>query len=50
MSGPVSLSIAVQKEAAAPVEFAMQTFTSNNGRAPDGPFEGIEDRVEYEGT
>jgi len=49
ISGPVSLSIAVQKEAAAPVEFAMQTFTSNNGRAPDGPFEGIEDRVEYEG-
>ena len=49
MSGPVSLSIAVQKDSEASVEFALQTFTSNNGRAPDGPFEGIEDRIEYEG-
>ena len=49
MSGPVSLSIAVQKDSETPVEFAMQTFTSNDGRAPDGPFEGIEDRIEYEG-
>ena len=48
-SGPVSLSIAVQKDSETPVEFAMQTFTSNNGRAPDGPFEGIEDRIEYDG-
>lgn len=49
MSGPVSLSIAVQKDSEAPVEFALQTFTSNNGSAPDGPFEGMEDRIEYEG-
>jgi len=49
MSGPVSLSIAVQKDSETPVEVAMQTFTSNDGRAPDGPFEGIVDRIEYEG-
>ena len=49
MSGPVSLSIAVQRDSETPVEFAMQTFTSNDGHAPDGPFEGIEDRIEYEG-
>jgi hypothetical protein len=49
MSGPVSLTISVQKDSEAPVEFALQTFTSNNGRAPDGPYERIEDRIEYEG-
>lgn len=49
VSGPVSLSIAVQKDSDAPVEFAIQTFTSNDGQAPPGPFEGIEDRIEYEG-
>jgi hypothetical protein len=49
MSGPVSLSIAVQKDTTLPIEYALQTFTSNNGRAPDGPFEGIDDRIEYEG-
>ena len=49
MSGPVHLNIAVQKDSEASVEFAMQTFTSNNGRAPNGPFEGIKDIIEYEG-
>ena len=49
MSGPVSLSIAVQRDSNPAVDFALETFTSNNGRAPDGPFEGIADRVEYEG-
>jgi len=49
MNGPVSLTISVQKASEPPVEFALQTFTSNNGRAPDGTFEGIEDRIEYEG-
>ena len=49
MSGPVSLSIAVQKDSDPAADFALETFTSNNGRAPDGPFEGIADRVEYEG-
>ena len=49
MSGPVSLTISVQKDSEAPVEFDLQTFTSNNGRAPEGSFEGIEDRIEYEG-
>ena len=32
-----------------PVEFIMETFTGYDGRAPEGPFEGIQDRVEYEG-
>jgi len=49
MSGPVSLSISVQKDVETPVEFAMQTFTSNDGQAPPGPFQGIDDRIEYKG-
>jgi hypothetical protein len=49
MSGPVSVMISVQKKDESPVEFALQTFTSNDGRAPDGSFEGIENRIEYEG-
>lgn len=48
-SGPVSLSIAIQKGESSPVEFALQTFTDNNGRAPDISFEGIQDRIEFEG-
>lgn len=49
ISGPVSLSIAVQRSIDTSVEFDLQTFTSNDGRAPDGAFEGIEDRIEYQG-
>ena len=49
MSGPVSLTISVQKDAASPVEYALQTFTSNDGRSPRGHFEGIEDNIEHEG-
>ena len=49
VSGPVSLSISVQKDSEEPIEFALETFTSNNGRAPDRPFEGIEDRIDFEG-
>lgn len=49
MSGPVSLSISIQNETNAAVEFTLQTFTDNDGRAPDMSFEGIQDRVEFEG-
>ena len=49
MSGPVSLTVSVQKDAASPVEYALQTFTSNDGRSPEGHFEGMEDNLEYEG-
>jgi hypothetical protein len=50
ISGPVSLSIAIQRSIDTSVEFDLQTFTSNDGRAPDGAFEGIEDRIEYQGN
>lgn len=49
ISGPVSLTISIQKGDHEPTEFALQTFTDDDGRAPEGPFEGIQDRVEYEG-
>lgn len=48
-SGPVTLSISIQKGENKPVEFTLQAFIDNNGRAPEGPFEGIQDRMEYEG-
>ncbi|MEW5941306.1 MAG: hypothetical protein AB1750_16705 [Chloroflexota bacterium] len=48
-SGPVTLTISVQKEGGEPVEFTLQTFTGYDGRSPEGPFEGIQDRVEFEG-
>ena len=49
ISGPVSLSISIQNETNAAVEFTLQTFTDNDGRAPDMSFEGTQDRVEFEG-
>ncbi len=48
-SGPVSISLSVEKDMSKAVEIHLQTFTDNNGRAPDMEFEGIEDRVVYEG-
>lgn len=48
-SGPVSISLSVQKGNGEPSNINLQTFTDNNGRAPDFEFEGIEDRVIYEG-
>jgi hypothetical protein len=35
----------VQENDASAVEITLQTFTDNDGRAPEGPFEGIQDRV-----
>jgi len=45
VSGPVSLSITVQAGSEAPQEFALQTFTDNDGRAPDMNFEGIQSSI-----
>lgn len=49
VSGPVSVSLSVQAGDGTPTELDLQTFTSNNGRAPDMQFEGMKDRAEYEG-
>ena len=48
-SGPVTLTITLQKAPGPPTEYTLQTFTDNDGRAPQGPFEGIQDRIEFEG-
>jgi len=48
-SGPVSLSLSAQLGDAEPTDINLQVFTSNNGRAPDMQFEGIEDHAVYEG-
>ena len=45
-SGPVTISLSVGQEAGDATDLTLQTFTDNNGRAPGGQFEGIEDRVE----
>jgi len=49
ISGPVSLSISIQKDAESPQEFNLQSFTGSDGRSPDFVFEGIQDRIEYAG-
>jgi hypothetical protein len=48
-SGPVSLSLSVQMGTGDPTSINLQAFTDNNGLAPGMEFEGIEDRVVYEG-
>lgn len=45
-TGPVTFTISVQEDSALPIEFVMRTFTDYDGRAPEGPFEGIQDRIE----
>jgi len=49
VSGPVSVSLSVQSDNGTPTDIDLQTFTSNNGRAPDMQFEGMKDRTVYEG-
>lgn len=49
ISGPVSLTVSAQKDSDTPSELNFQTFTSNDGRAPDGQFEGIQNQAEYAG-
>jgi hypothetical protein len=48
-SGPVSISLSVQIGDGDPTNINLQTFTSNDGRSPDMQFEGIKDRVVFEG-
>ena len=48
-SGPVSLSISIQKGSDTPAQFNMQTFTSDDGIASEFNFEGIQSKVEFEG-
>ena len=48
-SGPVTMTVSAQKGSGEAVEFTLQTFTSNNGLAPMMEFEGIQDRVMFEG-
>ena len=45
VSGPVSVLLSIQQGDAVAAEITLQSFTDNNGRAPEGPFEGIQDRV-----
>ena len=49
VSGPVSVSLSVQQKNETATEITLQTFTDNDGRAPEGPFEGIQDRVSIGG-
>ena len=48
-SGPVQISLSAQKDDGATADFALQTFTDAEGRSPAMEFEGIEDRIVYEG-
>ncbi|MCC6499119.1 MAG: hypothetical protein IT313_02510 [Anaerolineales bacterium] len=48
-SGPVTLTITLQKAPGEPMEYTLQALTNYDGRSADGPFEGIQDRIEYEG-
>jgi hypothetical protein len=49
ISGPVSISLAVQIGNGEESQIDLQTFTGNDGRTPSMQFEGIEDRAVYEG-
>ena len=48
-SGPVSIAVTVQAGNEDPMEINLQTFTDYQGRTPEMEFEGIQDRIEYEG-
>ena len=48
-SGPVSVSFTLQKGGGELSTIVLQTFTDQDGRAPDFEFEGIQDRTSYEG-
>ena len=48
-SGPVQISLSIQKDNGTAEDLVMQTFTDNDGRSPAVEFEGIEDRIVYEG-
>ena len=48
-SGPVTLTATIQSGSGAPAEMVFQTFTDNDGRVPEMEFQGMTDRVEFEG-
>ena len=48
-SGPVQLSLAAQTENGIARDLMMRTRTDNDGRSPAMEFEGITDRIVYEG-
>ena len=48
-SGPVQLSLSAQKNNGTTDDFILQTFTDYTGRSSAMEFEGIEDRIVYEG-
>lgn len=48
-SGPVQISLSIQKNNGTAEGLVMQTFTDNDGRSPAVEFEGIMDRIVYEG-
>lgn len=45
-SGPVTVSLSLQQENEPATSLTLQTFTDQNGHAPNRDFEGIENRVE----
>lgn len=49
VSGPVTMTVSAQKGSGEATEIVLQTFTSNDGLAPTMEFEGIQDRVMFEG-
>ena len=49
ISGPVSISLSVQKDNGAPANIDLQTFTDDTGRASAGKFEGINSSATFQG-
>lgn len=45
-SGPVAVSLSVQEGNDAPSNIDLQTFTDQDGRAPERLFEGIQDQMQ----
>lgn len=49
VSGPVSVSLSAQRLGKQATQIDLQTFTSDDGSVPDMQFQGIQDRMVYEG-
>jgi len=49
VNGPVQISLSAPKDNGTAADLIMQTFTDNDGRSPAMEFEGITDRIVYEG-
>ncbi len=45
----MQISLSAQKDNGAAADLALQTFTDTEGRSPAMEFEGIADRIVYEG-